>query len=109
MTIESETWAKDSNELFDYETKETHHLNFTTNRAGFLYRNKNTLVYTNETYSTPWQKLLDINCDKTSFYVNNYKNANSKSFEESLWIVVKFYNQPNLMTPVCINVKMLGV
>lgn len=98
--VETETWSKDSNELFDYETKDTTSLTITTKKNGFLYRNKNAIVYTAETYNTPWQKLLDINCDKTSFTVNNYKNANSKSFDEALWLVAKLNNQPNLYTPV---------
>ena len=102
MVIDTETWSKDSNELFDYETKETHNLTLTTNKSGFLYRHKNGIVYSAETYNTPWQKLLDINCDKTSFFINNYKNANSKSFEEALWLVAKLYNQPNLYSPVII-------
>ncbi len=100
LVIDTETQAKDSNELFDYETKDTHNHNITTNKSGQLYRNKNMIEYSSGTYNQPWSKLLDINCTKTSFYINNYKNANSTLFEEAIWIITKYHTQKNEITSV---------
>ena len=103
LHITSLTWAKDSNELFDYESQEVTKQEFNISSPCSFFRNKNQIDYQgkdlNETLNPIQQgeSLFYIDNSSTEFFFNPHSltiNSNleeKKTEKEKTWITLKNY------------------
>jgi hypothetical protein len=91
LVINSSTWNKDSNELFDYECSDLIKLRLKTCFEGFLIRSNDEIKYINSQQSfiknNRTKLLVELECSKNHFYV---KKPTFEENTETPWLVCKF-------------------
>ncbi len=103
--INSSTWNKDSNELFDYECSDLIKLRLKTCFEGCLIRTNDEIKYINSQQSfiknSRTRLLVGLECNKNHFYV---KKPTPEENSETPWIVCKFLKN-NLENTVFFPIK----
>jgi hypothetical protein len=95
LVIKSETWNKDSNELFDYECSDLIKSNLITQYSGYLVRIKDEIKFfssLNEISKTS-KLLFKIDCNDSQFFlINNFEEKNNI---ESAWLCLRYTKSKN--------------
>lgn len=91
LVIQSSTWNKDSNELFDYECSDLIKLRLKTYSEGSIIRSNDEIKYVNQqqTYSknSKTRLLVGLDCTSSQFFV---KKPPAEENTETPWLVCKF-------------------
>ena len=65
LLVESHIWNKDTNSLFDYESKDYFKSNSTITNNGYLMRNDKSLIFQENEKPSPTTKLFLTNIKKS--------------------------------------------